>query len=161
MVELSPTTAITDLLWLQNRFKGILELLPKLEEVNTLENYSAELKASVKTLEADNAALSAEKKNLQAALSKAKADADLALSKAKLDADAVVAAANAAASAAREEAREALANEIQELGNQKAKKVAELAELDELLIEAKAKVDQETSQYEALSNLIAEMKAKF
>lgn len=161
MADLAPTSAITDLLWLSNRFKGILELLPKLEAVNSLEAYTAELSKANDEAKAENAALVKAKTAATADLAKTKTDAELYISKATADAAAIVAAAKAAAEDEREKGRALLAEEVSELASQKAKKVAELATLEDKLRDAQALVDTATSQYEALSNLIAEMKAKF
>ena len=161
MANLSPSTAITDLQFLANRFRGLLDLIPKLEGIKSLEDYSSELVANVSKLEKSQdeakAALLDAKKEVQAARD---AVADIltnASDKAKqIEDDAKVQAAKII-----EDARLSGAETIQELANQKAFKTAELANLNKTIAEVQAQVDTATSQYEALSALITEMKAKF
>ena len=106
-------TAIEDLQFLQKRFAGILELLPTLEGISSVENHLKELRAkrdwmvkevekedsalnqakteTLRVLETANAEASAVKADAKAVLDKAKAQADTIVAKATADAEGVAA----------------------------------------------------------------------
>jgi chromosome segregation ATPase len=161
MANLNPSAAVSDLLWLQKRLSGLFDLIPKLQEVDSLENYLNELgrvltnkekelselekKADLAIKEVDHAS-----KLVQAAETNAKVNADLILAKAQADASALAA-----------EAREELSKELSILAAQKKKKTSEIENLTAKTDELAEKIREQELQFNELTAAIAELKARF
>lgn len=161
MVELSPTAAVTDLLWLQKRFEGILALLPKLEEVSSLESYAAELKSSIKGYEKEQAEAAAAKSAAQKEAAAAQTAAADAIALATEKAEQIISNAKEEAEKARQAARESAANEVIELQNQKLQKQKEVATLHAKVTTLAAEIEAQQKAYDDLVSMINDLKAKF
>lgn len=154
-------SAIDDLRFLENRFRGILELLPTLEGVASVENHLKELRAkkdwlvkevSKSQAEVDAVVASAQKdlETKVASIKAAEAEAKSIVDKAKAQADVIIAKAVKDADSVKKEASEEVANfntlidtktkEVSLLGDEVSKKTAEYTEITAKLAALKAKL---------------------
>lgn len=159
--DLSPMTAVADILWLQKRFQGILDLAAKLEDVAALESYSAELAASTQTLKAENAKLLGVKLDLEAAVKAANEEASAAVANAEAKVSKILSDAKAEAESQRLAARESAAAEVVELQTQKLQKQKEVSDLTSKASALEATIDEQQKAHDKLVAMINELKAKF
>lgn len=161
MTKLNPISAAEDLLWLQNRFRSLLELVPKLQAISSLESYEAELQASVasgkanleelsKLLAASKEVLDRESKKAETVVKDAQDEAAALIHEAKMQAEEL-----------RVQAKDDLSKEITNLAAQKQKKVKEVDDLSRKFDELSAQIAEQEKTFNDLTNAIAELKARF
>lgn len=161
MADLAPTAAIADLQALAARFKNLIDLIPKLEAIKSLEDYANELKTNIKKLED---AQDVAKGNLAEAESEVQLARDsvaVVVTRAEEQAKSLLADAKVQAEEMRLASRESASKEVLELQTQKVQKQEEIDALQDRVNTLMSDLEAAQSSYDKLTAAINDLKAKF